>query len=114
MFGIGGGTVMTPALALMTSLTQHEVIGTSLAAMLLPSAAGCLTHYKLGNIVKRSVLPLAAGTAIGAVVGGKLALALPEDPLRWTFGALMCVLGGRQVVKARQMMKAAAAARSRK
>lgn len=33
LFGIGGGSIMTPSLALLTPLSQHAVIGTSLASM---------------------------------------------------------------------------------
>ena len=108
LFGIGGGSIMTPALALITPLTQHAVIGTSLASMVVPSMVGAYTHYTLGNIVTAAVLPVMVGTASGAFLGGKIALSLPEDELRWFFGALMLVLGGRQFAQATRAIAKAA------
>jgi uncharacterized membrane protein YfcA len=109
LFGIGGGSIMTPALAVLTPLSQHAVIGTSLASMVLPSLVGAYTHHQLGNIVTRAVGPIIVGTAGGAFLGGNLGLSMPESELRWFFCALMLVLGGRQYAGATKKLAEAAA-----
>ena len=112
LFGVGGGSIMTPALALCTDMTQHTVIGTSLLAMLLPSAVGAVSHARLGNVVLWALPPVVGGTALGAYAGAKLGLSLPEQDLRVFFGCLMAFLGYRQVVKARASLAAERLARA--
>ena len=104
LFGVGGGSIMTPALALTTDFSQHTVVGTSLLAMLLPSAVGALSHARLGNVVGFAVLPVCVGTAGGAWLGSKAGLSLPEQELKWVFGVFMAVLGFRQLRSARRTM----------
>jgi len=36
MFGVGGGTILIPALVFMFGLTQHQAQGTTLAALIPP------------------------------------------------------------------------------
>ena len=66
LLGIGGGTIVTPLLALVSPLPQAAVLGTSLLAMLPPSAVALLQHRALGNVDVRMGAALAAGTALGA------------------------------------------------
>lgn len=46
LLGIGGGTVVTPLLALLMPYGQATVLGTSLLAMIPPSLAGLLQHWR--------------------------------------------------------------------
>ena len=97
LLGIGGGTVMVPALALGAGFPQQLAQGTSLAAMILPSLVGALTHYRLGH-VRGDVAPwLLAGITGGAYVGGSLALGLPEGILRGVFALVLLWTGARYV-----------------
>ena len=48
--GIGGGTIVTPLMALTTGLAHQTVLGTSLAAMVVPSLVAMGQHARLGNI----------------------------------------------------------------
>jgi uncharacterized membrane protein YfcA len=89
MFGIGGGLILTPALCLLTEMPHACVLGTTLASMVLPSLSSAYTHRSMGNVVSTAVLPLVAGSAIGAASGGQLAVRLPEEPLQWAF-AVFC------------------------
>jgi len=99
IFGIGGGSITVPALSFFVpELSHHSCLGTSLAAMVLPSGVGLAQHATTGHVVFRVAGPLAAGTAIGAFVGGKyFAQHLPEKELRWIFSCLMFVLGVRSI-----------------
>lgn len=93
LLGIGGGVVLTPALALVSDLPQQTVLGTSLAAMVIPSLAGAMVHHRAGTIAWRAAVPLAIGASAGAAVGGQAASHLPEEELRWIFAGTMGALG---------------------
>jgi len=95
LLGVGGGTVMVPALVLGGGLDQHLAQGTSLAAMVLPSLVGAYTHYRLGQ-VRTEVLPgLLLGVVLGAFVGGRVAISIPELALRWLFAVILVLMGVR-------------------
>lgn len=93
LLGIGGGVVLTPALALATDLPQVSVLGTSLTAMIIPSVVGALVHYRAGRIAIAAAWPLALGAAAGASVGGRCAMQLPEEELRLVFSGVMGCVG---------------------
>jgi len=89
LLGVGGGTVMVPALVLGAGLDQHLAQGTSLAAMVLPSLIGAYTHWSLGH-VRRDVVPgLLLGVLVGAFLGGRIALGIPEETLRTLFAVIL-------------------------
>lgn len=96
ILGVGGGTVVVPALVLTTDMSHHSAIGTSLCAMVLPAMIGTYTHAKRGNVNWRVGALLALGSSVGAFVGGReVGIHLEEDVLRGGFGILMLVLGIR-------------------
>jgi len=67
LFGIGGATLIIPALVFIFQFTQHKTQGTTLAAMLLPVGILCVIRYwKQGNVDWIAGLILAAGLFAGA------------------------------------------------
>ena len=95
LLGIGGGTIVTPLLALTTDLPQAGAVATSLAAMFLPSCVALATHASLGNVRWRMGAFLAMGTALGAGVGSRAALSAPDGALEGVFALGMAFLGAR-------------------
>ena len=53
LFGVGGGTIVVPALTVATDCTHYQALATSLAAMTLPALTGTVTHYQAGNVALR-------------------------------------------------------------
>ncbi|GFR45702.1 hypothetical protein Agub_g7012 [Astrephomene gubernaculifera] len=111
LLGIGGGTVVTPLLTMATGLPQLSVLGTSLAAMVVPSLLGLRQHARLGNVDWRMAAGLAAGTLAGGAVGGRVALELPEGLLEWVFCFGMLFLARKTLAGAGAAGKQAAAAK---
>ncbi len=105
LFGVGGGTLVVPALLFTqqgdssTPYTHHQALATSLAAMVLPAFVGTVTHAKAGNVAFRVAPPLALGALLGAYGGGKLAIGTEESTLQWGFSALLVLLGVRTLQK---------------
>lgn len=93
LLGIGGGVVLTPTLALTTDMPHQTVLGTSLAAMVIPSLVGASVHYRAGTLNFRAGAPLALGAAAGAAIGSMCASNLPEKHLRWVFSGVMGGVG---------------------
>jgi len=98
MFGIGGGLIIVPALALLYGMKQHAAVGTSLGALLLPvGALSAWVYWRNGNVnVKYSVL-LAAGLLVGAFVGAKLVEPVSDLTLRRMFGAFLLIVSVRML-----------------
>ena len=95
LLGIGGGSVMVPALVLGAGLPQQLAQGTALAAMVLPSIIGAYTHWRLGHVDRKIAPPLLLGIVIGAFFGGQFALSISEGILRWIFAVVLVWTGVR-------------------
>ena len=98
MFGIGGGLIIVPALALLYGMTQHAAVGTSLGALLLPvRAASAWVYWKNGNLNLKYSALLAAGRFMGAFLGAKLVEPVSDVTLRRMFGAFLLVVSVRML-----------------
>jgi len=95
MMGVGGGTIMVPAMVLLAGMGQHIAQGSSLLAMVPAGAVGAHAHYKLGNVVTKLLAGLIPGILIGTYWGGSLALLLSEGALRIIFAAVLIWTGLR-------------------
>jgi hypothetical protein len=97
LFGIGGGIVIVPALLLFFKMKAHMATGTSLAALVLPVGIfGALNYYKQGAVNLNGALLIAAGLAVGAFIGAKVAYELPVRVIQRAF-AIFIVLAAVQI-----------------
>lgn len=95
MMGVGGGTIMVPAMVLLAGFGQHLAQGSSLLAMVPAGSVGAFTHYRLGNVEVKFLKGLIPGILLGAFLGSSLALVLPEGTLRVIFAAVLSLTGVR-------------------
>ncbi len=96
LFGIGGGLVIVPGLILLLGMTPKQAAGTSLAALLLPvGILGAIEYWRAGYIDVRLALLLAVGILIGAFIGARVAVGLPNELIQRAFGVLLVVVGVR-------------------
>ncbi|WP_135256649.1 sulfite exporter TauE/SafE family protein [Thermus caldilimi] len=89
MMGVGGGTIMVPAMVLVLGMDQHTAQGTSLLAMVPASLVGAYTHYRLGNVDTLLAPGLVPGVLLGTFLGGEAAHFLPEATLRLVFAMVL-------------------------
>lgn len=101
LLGIGGGTIVTPVLAIATAMPQTFVLGTSLCGMIAPSIIGLIQHHRLGNVDWLLAGGLAAGTMLGGLVGSTSALSVSENTLKGIFAFTMLALGRLTLLKAK-------------
>ena len=95
MMGVGGGSIMVPAMVLLTGFTQHTAQGSSLLAMVPAGGVGAYTHWKLGNVRTTILGGLIPGIFIGTYLGGTAAQYLSEGVLRGVFAAVLIWTGAR-------------------
>jgi uncharacterized membrane protein YfcA len=92
LFGIGGGLIMVPVLAML--FTEHGFaaenvmimsVATSLATIILTSIASVTAHHRLGAVIWPKVFRLAPGVLAGAALGAVIADRIPGEGLRFIF-----------------------------
>jgi len=99
LMGVGGGILLVPAMVFLMGFDQHKAHGTSLAVM-LPIVAATLAPYWLARQVDvRISAELAVGGVIGAVIGAKIANALPASRLKQLFGILFFLVAVGMIYK---------------
>ena len=92
VFGIGGGTIIVPALALWLSMPHKLAAGTSVAAILPTAAVGATTYALQGSVDWVAAVCLALGMIIGAQVGSMLLAKLPVNAIQWSFMVFLAVV----------------------
>lgn len=101
VFGIGGGIVIVPALALGMGMSLKRAVGTSIGALLLPvGVLAAWEYWKAGNIDFRAALLIALGVTGGAWLSARYAQGLAPALLQRGFAILLVVMAIRMWVKA--------------
>lgn len=98
LFGVGGGTLMVPFMALALDLGQHTSEGTALLVVVPTAVVGVIAHARRGYVDFRGAALLAAGGVAGAFVGARVALGVSGDVLKLCFGVFLAGVGIRMVV----------------
>lgn len=90
--GMGGGTVLIPALTAVLNVEQHVAQSTNLIAFLPMSAFSLKVHKDRGLLKTDGVLWIVIPALLTSVVFGLLATALPAQILRKLFGVFLILL----------------------
>jgi uncharacterized protein len=101
LFGIGGGVLLVPFLALFFSFGQHRAQGTSLIALIPPTGLlAFLAYAKAGYVSWKGGLLLIPGVFVGGILGGWLAKRIQPRRMGQVFAGVMFALGMWQAVAA--------------
>ncbi len=92
LFGVGGGTVIVPALVFFLGFNQRLAAGTSLAAIVPTATVGVISYAVSGSVSWVAAVILAIGAIIGAQIGTWLLQRLPIPVLRWGFVAFLAAV----------------------
>lgn len=94
-FGVGGGFVVVPTLALALGMPMRFAIGTSLIIVTAASAIGLTAHLIAGNELDLGpTLAVAAACVVGALAGAPLARRIPQQTLGKAFSAIVIAVAG--------------------
>jgi len=93
LLGIGGATIVIPALIYFYGMSQHMSQGTTLAMMIPPIGLLAAWHYwKNGNVNISWALILCLGFVFGGLIGAYYANMVPDVILRKVFGISMLAI----------------------
>lgn len=100
LFGIGGGLVIVPALAILFATQNFPVdavllmaVATSLATIILTALSSVFAHHRLGAVLWDKVLRLSPMIMVGAVAGAVLAEHITVDALRYVLVVFLFYAG---------------------
>lgn len=97
--GIGGGTILIPALLFFTDITQQQAQGVNLIYFVPTAITALITHQKKGNLDWKTAKPLAVLGLAGAAAGAFLAVSLESEILRKIFGGFLFLMGLSEIFK---------------
>lgn len=89
--GAGGSGFIISILSEVFDVPIHTALGTSLAAMVLTSLSGTLSHLRERNVMVKIGLATGLFGAVGAFFGSQIADIIPGHQLKW-FTAGMLIL----------------------
>lgn len=92
MLGVGGGTIIVPALVLILGFSQHLAQGVSLAVIIPTAIMGAYGYSINGKMDRDTGLKLAVGAVTGAFFGAYIACLMPSAELRKVFGAFALII----------------------
>jgi uncharacterized membrane protein YfcA len=92
-FGVGGGFIIVPLLAMIFAMPYRKAVGTSLAAIFLISITAVAGAFLKGISVDRSIFaPFVVGGLAGMLLGSALVNRIPERITKMTFAAITATL----------------------
>lgn len=97
--GIGGGTILIPALIFIEGLNQHQAQGVNLIYFVPTAVIALITHAKSKNIEKQIVLPIVVTGLLGAAAGAFIAVKMDADLLKKLFGGFLLIMGLTEIFK---------------
>jgi uncharacterized membrane protein YfcA len=96
MFGIGGGNIIVPLLALVLGYPAKRAIATSLGAILLPfGLPGVLVYYHQGTLDLTAAAWVALGLFLGTVFGALITIKLPSATVKLLYGLFLVFVAFR-------------------
>ena len=100
-FGVGGGFIIVPTLAVTLSFSMRSAIGTSLAIITTTSVLGLGVHLAAGRDLDAGLAAaMAAACVAGAILGARLSRRVPQRSLGRAFAVLVVVVAGYLLVSA--------------
>ncbi len=98
MFGIGGGTILIPALVYLFGLTQHQAQGTTLAIMVPPiGLLAALRYWQAGNVKLGMAGFICLGFLIGGLLGAHLIHNVSDPLLKKLFGFYLLFIAAEMI-----------------
>ena len=99
LLGIGGGSVLVPAMNMVLGIPIHVAVATSMFIMIFTSTSGTLTNIWLNQIRFDYALLLAIGIIFGAQFGAHYAAKVSARNLQRIFAIVLLIASIRMILK---------------
>lgn len=97
IFGVGGGSLMVPAMILLFFFPPHVAVATSMFMIFLSSIISSAAHIALGNINWLYAAALVPGAWIGAQIGVHLNRRLQSKTIVLILRVILVIIGLRLI-----------------
>ncbi|MGM9535302.1 MAG: TSUP family transporter [Intestinibacter sp.] len=97
--GMGGGTILIPALVLFASIDPKIAQSINLLSSIPMTIAALIIHTRKKNVETQLVLPIALFGIVGAIFGSTLAEYISSESLRRFFGIFLLIIGIFEIQK---------------
>lgn len=97
--GIGGGTILIPALSIFFDYNQKTAQNINLIYFIPTAIIALITHTKTGNIEKGVLWKIILFGLIGAVAGSFIAVNINPQILKKLFGFFLLFMGTLEIFK---------------
>ncbi len=98
LFGIGGGSIIVPAMILLFLFPPHVAVGTSMFMVFLSAIVNSVTHISLGNVPWLYTIPVVPAAYFGAKLGAKLNQKMKSETLVLALRIILLLLGIRSII----------------
>jgi len=98
LFGIGGGSILVPAMILLFLFPPHVAVGTSMFMVFLSALVNSVTHISLGNVPWLYTIPVVPAAYIGAKIGARLNQKMKSETLVIALRIILLLLGVRSII----------------
>ncbi|WP_250674026.1 sulfite exporter TauE/SafE family protein [Paraclostridium ghonii] len=95
--GMGGGTILIPALILFANIDPKIAQSINLLSSIPMSIFALIIHIKNKNVIFKLVIPIALFGILGAICGSFLATYISSEILRKVFGVFLLIIGVLEV-----------------
>lgn len=96
--GIGGGTVLIPALVFILNINQHVAQCTNLYYFIPTAISALVIHIKNKNVDFKTSWKITVFGVIGALAGSYIATKISTDILRKIFAVFLFFMGISQLI----------------
>ncbi|WP_143414470.1 sulfite exporter TauE/SafE family protein [Halobacillus massiliensis] len=97
LLGIGGGSLIVPAMILLFSIPPHIATATSMFMIFFASISSSITHISLGHVDWGNTLYFIPGAYIGGMVGAAVNRRLNSKTVEWFLRVLLILIGIRLI-----------------
>lgn len=97
--GMGGGTILIPALILFAGIDPKIAQSINLLSSIPMTIIALIIHIKNKNVVLKLVIPIAFFGVLGAVFGSFVANYLSPEILKRVFGLFLLIVGSIEIKK---------------
>nr|WP_250279003.1 sulfite exporter TauE/SafE family protein [[Clostridium] colinum] len=103
--GIGGGSILIPALTLLFGYEQKIAQNINLLYFIPTAVIAIFVHNKNKTIEKEGLLKIILFGLIGAIIGSIVAINLKGEILKKIFGWFLLFMGISEVLKGKEAKK---------
>lgn len=100
LFGIGGGSMIVPAMIMLFLFPPHVAVATSMFLVFLTSIVNSASHIYLGNVPWMYTMPVILGAYIGAKFGASMSKKVNSATLVVALRIILLLLGIRSIIDA--------------